>query len=286
MICMIIPAYSENTAWDCPECGRTGNTGNFCGKCAHPAPWLGMEMTPQLMPEPTPKPTPEPVSEPVSEPAPESLTDSLSSITAQDVGSIVKFGSYEQDNKNNNGKEPIEWVILSVDGNKALLISQKGLDAQPYDTTQTDVTWEKCSLRTWLNEEFYKLAFTENERKRIILTETDNSPSQDLTNHSNKGGNNTLDKVFLLSNKEAIEDYEDVLQLNPCESTEYAKAQGAYTWNGFFGWKLRTPWPADGFGLLEVQEYSGKPYIVVNDKSDAVCGAIRPAIWVDLSAAQ
>ena len=35
-----LAAYSESSTWDCPECGRTGNTGNYCGGCAHPAPWL------------------------------------------------------------------------------------------------------------------------------------------------------------------------------------------------------------------------------------------------------
>ena len=33
-------APSEQTAWDCPGCGRKGNTGNFCGGCGHSAPWL------------------------------------------------------------------------------------------------------------------------------------------------------------------------------------------------------------------------------------------------------
>lgn len=33
-------SFAEQSSWDCPECGRTGNTGNFCGKCAHPAPWI------------------------------------------------------------------------------------------------------------------------------------------------------------------------------------------------------------------------------------------------------
>lgn len=39
-------SIAEHTAWDCPECGRTGNTGNFCGGCAHPAPWNQEESNP------------------------------------------------------------------------------------------------------------------------------------------------------------------------------------------------------------------------------------------------
>lgn len=70
-VCILLSSYSfaENYAWDCPECGRTGNTGNYCGGCAHPAPWT--ETTIILMNTPTrvthspshkvtftPKPTP------------------------------------------------------------------------------------------------------------------------------------------------------------------------------------------------------------------------------------
>ena len=36
-------AAAEHAPWDCPGCGRTGNTGNYCGGCAHAAPWLETE---------------------------------------------------------------------------------------------------------------------------------------------------------------------------------------------------------------------------------------------------
>ena len=39
----ILTASCEQTVWDCPECGKTGNAGNFCGKCAHPAPWTTLD---------------------------------------------------------------------------------------------------------------------------------------------------------------------------------------------------------------------------------------------------
>ena len=48
LLLSIFLATAENPTWDCPECGRTGNTGNFCGTCAHPAPTP--EPTPQLPP--------------------------------------------------------------------------------------------------------------------------------------------------------------------------------------------------------------------------------------------
>ena len=39
MICMS-QALCEQTVWDCPECGKNGNTRSFCGRCGHPAPWM------------------------------------------------------------------------------------------------------------------------------------------------------------------------------------------------------------------------------------------------------
>lgn len=39
-------SVAEQFTWDCPGCGRTGNTGKFCGTCAHPSP----------VPEETPEP--------------------------------------------------------------------------------------------------------------------------------------------------------------------------------------------------------------------------------------
>ena len=63
------------------------------------------------------------------------------------IGSIVTFGRYEQDGDKENGPEEIEWVLLDVQDGKALLLSKYGLEAKPYNTEYTDVTWETCTLR-------------------------------------------------------------------------------------------------------------------------------------------
>ena len=63
---------------------------------------------------------------------------------AYTVGSIVRFGDYEQDNDEGNGEEPIEWIVLDVDGDRALLLSRYALDAQPYNTYTKRITW--CRL--------------------------------------------------------------------------------------------------------------------------------------------
>lgn len=75
------------------------------------------------------------------------------------VGQRVRMGTYEQDNNTRNGRESIEWRILAIEGDQALLISEYGLDCQLYHYTNTSMTWENCSLRSWLNGSFMYSAF-------------------------------------------------------------------------------------------------------------------------------
>ena len=132
------------------------------------------------------------------------------------VGSIFIFGTYEQDNDTTNGKEPIEWIILDKrDDGSLVLMSKYALDSKPYNTEDTGVTWETCTLRKWLNEDFYKAAFSAQEQAKIVPA--------------------TTDKVWLLSINEACNDFsndkvysyftDDASRM--CAPTKYAVAQGA-----------------------------------------------------------
>lgn len=76
----------------------------------------------------------------------------------------IIFGVYEQDGDLTNGPEPIEWEVLGTDSNGTLLVSRYILDCQPYNTEYVDVTWETCSLRAWLNDDFLNTAFTPFEQ--------------------------------------------------------------------------------------------------------------------------
>ncbi len=105
-------------------------------------------------------------------------TAAVSAGSAVAVGDVCFFGVYEQDNDLNDGKEPIEWLVLDIEGDKALLLSKYGLDAKPYNATYADVTWETCTLRAWLNDDFLKTAFTEDEQKAIFTTDVDNSANK------------------------------------------------------------------------------------------------------------
>lgn len=93
------------------------------------------------------------------------------------VGNYVTFGEYPQTTAGED-MTPIEWLVLARNGNKALLISRYGLDAQKYNTINTGVTWEKCTLRTWLNNAFYNKAFNSAEQTAILITNVDNSKNQ------------------------------------------------------------------------------------------------------------
>ncbi|MDD5948738.1 MAG: DUF6273 domain-containing protein, partial [Lachnospiraceae bacterium] len=63
----------------------------------------------------------------------------------------VYFGNYPQSDATGQTKEPIKWRVLSVNGNDAFLVADQNLDGQQYNTTNTDTTWETCTMRSWLN---------------------------------------------------------------------------------------------------------------------------------------
>ena len=77
-----------------------------------------------------------------------------------------------------------------------MMITRYGLDKKGYHEKYLDVTWETCSLRNWLNTDFYESAFNEEEKRLIEETRILNA---DNPVHRTPGGNSTPDKVFLLS---------------------------------------------------------------------------------------
>ena len=197
-------------------------------------------------------------------------------------GKTVTFGTYEQDNNKSNGKEDIEWLVLANDGKKALLISKYGLDCQQYNTKYTYITWVDCTLRTWLNNEFYQAAFSTAEQKQIITPNI----SDKETKYSTDPGKATQDKVFLLSIAEA-EKYFNTDEARKCAPTAYAKAQGASTSNSFktadgaasCRWWLRSP-GNNQFSAAVVLTGGSLSYDGNYVDRDYVC--VRPALWINL----
>ena len=141
-----------------------------------------------------------------------------------EVGDYIEFGAYEQDNNTSNGEEPIEWRVLEVEGNRALLISEKALDCVEYNEMWADITWEDCTLREWLNNEFINEAFSSSEKSQIPTVKVE---AEDNPEYGTEAGNDTEDKVFLLSIDEA-EKYFDSDAERMCKPTEYANEKDIF----------------------------------------------------------
>lgn len=193
------------------------------------------------------------------------------------VGEYVNFGAYEKDNNAQNGKENVEWLVLEVKDGKALLISKYGLDCKPYNTSLTDVTWETCTLRKWLNDDFINAAFSADEKAMIptVTVSADKNPG-----YSTYLGNATQDQVFLLSITEANE-YLDSDSARQCKPTDYTVANGAYEGDGgICWWWMRSPGGSQtaaadvliGGDVNEFGNHVSVDYI-----------AVRPALWISIN---
>ena len=194
------------------------------------------------------------------------------------VGDYITFGSYEQDGNTSNGKESIEWLVLDVQDGKALVISKYALDCKQYHEDYVDTTWENCTLRTWLNNDFYNIAFSSSEKNKISTT---NIIAEDNLECETEAGNDTQDKVFLLSISEA-EKYFSSDNERMCKPTQYAINNGVFeyvdSYEGNCWWWLRSP----GTSLDYASYIYGGGIVVYDGESVDFGHAIRPALWVNL----
>ncbi|MBR4287544.1 MAG: hypothetical protein IKT55_07560, partial [Clostridia bacterium] len=194
-----------------------------------------------------------------------------------DVGDTYTFGSYEQDNNTSNGKEDIEWLVLEKQGTQILVISKYALDCKPYNEEYEGVTWETCTLRSWLNDDFINSAFTEEEKAMIptVSVTADANPK-----YSTNPGNDTEDKVFLLSINEANE-YFSSSDERICQPTAFAVANGAWeSDSGNCWWRLRSP----GYGQHHATGVYNTGNIDEYGRSVTnACDAVRPAMWIDFA---
>ena len=108
----------------------------------------------------------------------------------------------------------------------ARCLSQKNIvEKRAYNTKSKIITWEKCTLRAYLNGEFYN-KFNDLEKRLILDTTVFNNENPEF---GTGGGNNTADKIFLLSIDEANRYF--------CRDSErIATYQDSVRW-----WWLRSP---------------------------------------------
>lgn len=196
------------------------------------------------------------------------------------AGDYITLGSYEQDNQSANGAEPVRWLVLTVDGSKALVVTEKALLGRPYHDTLEPVTWETCSLRSWMNSELFTKLFAPDEQDAVLATV--------LTDPAAPGVE-TEDSLFLLSRTE-VETYLNNGSRN-IYPTEYAVANGSAQskLSGLTWWWLRTPGDTASKVLYVSNSTIGEQ--PGNIKADPVnyvssagwSGSVRPAMWIDLT---
>ena len=179
--------------------------------------------------------------------------------------------------------QPIEWKILAVEDNKALLISKYALEALPYDESNSKekVSWSNCYLRKWLNNSFISSAFTSKEKASILETRICDS-------HYNV----TNDKIFLLDGVE-VEKYMSHCVDSGCKATPHTKAVinskgNTYCYRDESDWLYQKSDYGDCWWWTRSNLFSGSVKIVntcgCTGYTEAYYsdGAVRPAMWIDL----
>ena len=180
---------------------------------------------------------------------------------------IIKFGKYD-------------WVILAAKHDRTLIITENIIAQQPYHKPGGKITWDKCTLRSYLNGEFYN-SFSPADRDRIIRVTNKNQNNQWWRNVP--GGEPTRDYLFLLSLEEVTEYMGDKRLLKTRGNQKYwiddgnNEARMARYGVFFAWWWLRSPGSVD----YVASNVSADGSISVNGCNVYVgSGGIRPALWI------
>ena len=204
----------------------------------------------------------------------------------------IPFGRYPKKDNDRMDKskyeswEPLYWRVLKREYDKILLITEDLIECRKYHEEYTSVTWETCSLRKWMNEEFIYTAFNnEEDRSRIALVPNQN-PDNDYKDQV-EGGNPTWDRVFALSLNEVIryfksifdrmatptpyveENYNDDVYISKSHKVK-RRRQG---W-----WWLRSPSVASSSAATVSTDVVDVTGFVV----DLSGVSVRPALWLNL----
>ena len=172
---------------------------------------------------------------------------------------------------------PIEWLVLKNTGKRALVISKNCLDSMAFNDRRADFTWETCTLRKWLNGEFFNTAFSTKEQA-LVARVTVPAVNNEL-GHA-QAGNDTIDRVFVLNVPEA-ESYFKNDAARACAGTEYCILRGAKKEkNGNVDWWLRTPGgiQSTATSVTETGYVASGGYF-----GDTIGTAVRPAMWIDIA---
>lgn len=191
------------------------------------------------------------------------------------VGDIIILGTYPHGA--NGEAKPIEWQVLDVKNRQALVISKYAIDHKKYNESYSYVTWETCTLRMWLNGEFYRKTFGDSDKAKIVTTILLANKNPYYT--TSPKCNETQDKVFLLSLDEANTYLKDE-KARKRDGTDYCYRQGAdkYSNNGC-SWWLRT----SGHNSVSAANVDNNGHVYVGGSYVGCDGhAICPAMWIKI----
>ena len=194
---------------------------------------------------------------------------------ALEIGDIIQFGNHD-------------WRVLALYDDTALIITENVIGSMPYyNYFFSDVTWEVSEIRSYLNGAFLD-TFTQEERGRILPNVV-----QTLDNewYWTRGGNDTIDYVFLLSIAEVVRYFGDSGQLANPEPPQHgirqAKLSDEYNsmrvvfdeYGAETGWWLRSP----GFDIDFSAGVIEDGVISIDGWPVNANGGIRPALLLDLN---
>ena len=173
--------------------------------------------------------------------------------------------------------EPISWTLLSEnksDGT-AFIYCDMIIDSREYYITDGSIrningeaiypnNYAHSTIREWLNECFFDIAFDDREKEIILASTVENRDESTGYGNNPYACENTCDKVFLLSYGEAIKSNYGLnsTELRQKISSDYARAQGAYTdtssrYVGNSQWWLRSPYIPYMMGFSCYVNYQG-----------------------------
>ena len=191
------------------------------------------------------------------------------------VGDSVFFGTYLIEKYK---RLPIEWIVLDVKDEKALVISKYALEARSYNEIQVRVRWATCRLHEWLNNEFISSAFSNEEVAKIqtVTVSADKNPK-----YSTQPGKATKDKVFLLSINELETYFASDVAARRCKSTNavnedlfrYTAKLHESCW-----WWLRTP----GCDQYTAAYVNNDGTVNFTGNNVRYSGGVRPAMWIEI----
>lgn len=187
---------------------------------------------------------------------------------------IIGKEKYHRAKKSYFKYEPIKWRVIKCENGEALLLSDIVLDKQKNNKRLKKVTWEKSTLRKWLNKKFMNRAFSSSEQEAIRTTKVIN---EDNYYYKTDGGNDTLDKIYLLSLSETDEEKEYGFTDSYGMTIKYSNYADL---DDYQYWWLRTP--GEKNISAAAVDMSGKAY-GGGGESDMELG-IRPVLHLNLLA--